>query len=147
MAAETVTYGPADLYVVEFPEGSVPAAVTAALREVAADGVITVLDLALVRTQEDGTSQLVELADFADEFGLTGVVPPGAGLIGTEDIDDLAEELTPGTSSLVVLIENTWARRITQAVQDAEAVVVTVERFPADVVNAVAGFAADGEED
>jgi uncharacterized membrane protein len=147
MTAETATYGPADLYVVEFPTDAVPTAVTASLMEVATAGVITVLDIALVRTDADGSSQLIELADFGDELGLSAIAPPAAGLIGTDDIDDLAEDLTPGTSCLIVLLENTWARRITQAVQDAAARVVTVERFPADVVNAVAELAADGEED
>ena len=141
-----MTYGPADLYVVEFPSTSVPAMVTASLRDVAAAGVITLLDLALVRTMEGGTSELVELDQFADELGMVGVMPPATGLIGMDDIEEFAGDLTPGTSCLIVLMENTWARKITKAVLDAGATVVAVERFPAEVVNEVAALAADGED-
>ena len=141
-----MTYGPADLYVVEFPSASVPATVTATLRDVAAAGVITLLDVALVRTLEGGTSELVELDQFADELGMVGVKPPATGLIGMDDIEEFAGDLTPGTSCLLVLMENTWARKITKAVLDAGANVVVVERFPAEVVNEVAALAADAED-
>ncbi len=96
---------------VEFPRTSVPATVTATLRDVAAAGVITLLDLALVRTIEGGTSELVELDQFADELGMVGVMPPATGLIGMDDIEEFAGDLTPGASCLIVLMENTWARR------------------------------------
>src|SRR5512140_3176115 len=73
---EAMTYGPADLYVVEFARSSVPAAVTSILRDAATAGVITLLDVALVRTLEDGPSELVELNEFSDEFELAGLRPP-----------------------------------------------------------------------
>jgi uncharacterized membrane protein len=136
-----MTYGPADLYVVEFPHTAVLATVTATLRDVAAAGVITLLDVALVRTLEDGTSELVELDEFADELGMAGVMPSAIGLIGMDDIEEFAGDLTPGTSCLIVLMENTWARKITRAVLEAGASVVAVERFPAEVVNDVAALA------
>ena len=139
-----MTYGPADLYVVEFPASTVPAAVIATLREVASSGVITLLDVALIRTAADGTRQVVELDGFADEAGL---LPQATGLIGMDDITDLAGDLAPGSATLVVLMENTWARTITKAVHDANARVVAVERFPAEVVNDVAALASDGEDD
>lgn len=138
-----MTYGPADLYVIEFTPCSVPATVTAILRDAATAGVITLLDVALVRTIEDGSSELVELEEFSDEFELTGLRPPATGLIGMDDIADLAGDFTPGTSCLVVLMENTWARKVARAVQAADARVVAVERFPAEVVNDIAALAAD----
>lgn len=143
-----MTYGPADLYMVEFAPGSVPAAVTAILRDVAIAGVITLLDVALVRKSEDGSSELVELEEFSDELGMLGVQPNATGLIGMDDIAELANDCTPGTSCLIVLMENTWARKITKAVHDADARVVAVERFPAEVVNTVAEAAltVQGEE-
>lgn len=146
MTAEALTYGPADLYVIEFPTTSVPSTVTATLRDVAAAGVITLMDVALVRTGEDGGPVVVELDEFADEFEMTGLMPLATGIIGLEDIEDLIEDLTPGTSTLVVLMENTWARKVTKAVLDADARVVTIERFPAEVVNEVAALATEGQE-
>lgn len=68
MSVDTMTYGPADLYVIEFPMSAVPATVTATLRDVAAAGVITLLDVALVRTSGDGVPSVVELDEFADDL-------------------------------------------------------------------------------
>jgi len=147
MIVDAMTYGPADLYVIEFPTSSVPSTVAATLRDVAAAGVITLMDVALVRTGEDGAPAVVELDEFADEFGMTGLMPLATGIIGVEDIEGLLTDLTPGTSSLVVLMENTWARKVTKAVLDADARVVAVERIPAEVVNDVAALAAEGQED
>jgi uncharacterized membrane protein len=145
MTVAEMTYGPADLYVIEFPTNSVPSTVTATLRDVATAGVITLMDVALVRTGDDGAPAVVELDEFADEFGMTGLMPLATGIIGIEDIEGILDDLTPGTSSLVVLMENTWARNVTRAVQDADARVVTVERFPAEVVNDVAALATEGQ--
>ncbi|HEY3406556.1 MAG TPA: DUF6325 family protein [Propionicimonas sp.] len=142
-----MTYGPADLYVIEFPTSSVPSTVTATLRDVAAAGVITLMDVALVRTDDDGAPVVVELDEFADEFGMTGLMPLATGIIGIEDIEGIVDDLTPGTSTLVVLMENTWARNVARAVLEADARVVTVERFPAEVVNDVAALATEGQED
>jgi hypothetical protein len=64
-----------------------------------------------------------------------------------DDITELAAGLTPGTVGLIVLLENTWARKITKATQDAGARVVAVERIPADVINDVAAAASDGKDD
>lgn len=147
MTIGEMTYGPADLYVIEFPHSSVPSTVTATLRDVATAGVITLMDVALVRTGEDGASTVVELDEFADEFGMTGLMPMATGIIGIEDIEGILDDLNPGTSSLVVLMENTWARNVTRAVQDADARVVSVERFAAEVVNDVAALATEGQED
>jgi uncharacterized membrane protein len=142
-----MSYGSADLYVVEFPTTSVAATVTATLRDVASAGVVTLLDVALVRTLRDGTSELVELEQFADELGMVGMIPPATGLIGMDDIEEFAGDLTPGTSCLIVLMENTWARKITRAAREANARVIAVEHFPAEVVNEVAALAVHGDDD
>jgi len=47
----------------------------------------------------------------------------------------------PGTSVLVALFEKTWARAIAGSVRDAGAEVISVQRFPADVVNDVCELA------
>ena len=133
-----MTYGPADLYVVEFPRGIEPTLVTATLRDVSTAGVITLLDLALVRRADDGSREVFELDEFADDFGLAGVVPAAPDLIGEDDILGLTEDLAPGATALVVLLENSWARKLTQSVMASKATVRPVERFPAEVVNAVA---------
>ena len=135
------SYGPADLYVVAFPEDHVPAAVRQALLDTLASGVITLLDLTLIKKSADGSLQLVEIENLGDEFDLSVVNATSTGLIGDEDLDDVAAELEPGTSALAVLLENTWARRLAGAILGSGAVVVAAERIPAAVVNEVAELA------
>lgn len=136
-----MTYGPADLYVVEFPQGVAPAQVTAALRAATSAGVITLMDIALVRVDAAGNREISELDEFADEFGLADVRPVAPEMIGNDDVDVITEDLPAGEQALVVLIENTWARKIVQAVSESGARVQPVERFTADVVNEVAALA------
>ena len=140
-----MTYGPADLYVVEFPRGVAPAHVVATVRDATSAGVITLMDIALVRTDEAGNRQISELSEFAEEFGLTDLRPVAPEMIGTDDVDVITEDLPAGDLALVLLIENTWARKIVQAVSDSGARVRPVERFTADVVNEVAALAEFSE--
>lgn len=139
-------YGPADLYVVEFPGGVAAAEVAAAVRDVTAAGVITVLDFAVVRWR-DGAREVVELDALPDGLGLLGVPVVADGLIGEDDLLELTEALAGDSVALAVLLENTWARAVAGAVQHSGAQVLSVERFPAEVVNEVATLAeAAGEE-
>jgi uncharacterized membrane protein len=135
------SYGPADLYVVAFPDDHIPDSVKASLFGALADGVITLLDLTLVRRHEDGSLDVIEVDNLGDEMDITVTELSGSGLIGEDDLDDLTGELPPGSSALVVLLENTWARSIAGAVQEAGATVLAAERFPASVVNEVAALA------
>lgn len=136
-----MSYGPADLYVVEFPAGSSPAEVTATLRDVTTAGVVTLLDLAVVRVAPNGARSVLELDEFADDLGLAGVLPAADGLIGVDDLIELTEGLGGDSIALVVLLENTWARKIAEAVENTSAEVRSVERFTAEVVNEVAALA------
>ena len=91
--------------------------------------------------RQDGSTEVLEIENLGDEFDLTLIETTGSGLVGQEDLDELIEEVEPGTSVLVFLFENTWARSIAAAVRDTGAVVISAQRFPADVVNEVAELA------
>lgn len=141
MTVTVETYGPADLYVVAFPSEHVPDQIREAVLQTLSSGVIKLLDLVLVRRAQDGSTEVLEIENLGDEFDLTLIETTGSGLVGQEDIDELIEEVEPGTSVLVFLFENTWARSIAAAVRDTGAVVISAQRFPADVVNEVAELA------
>jgi uncharacterized membrane protein len=135
------TYGPADLYVVAFPQERIPQGVRDAVLGTLSSGVITLLDLLVVRRQADGSSEVVEIENLGDELDMSVIQATSTGLIGDEDLDELLAEVQPGTSVLVALFENTWARAIAAAVRDSGAEVISAQRFPADVVNEVAELA------
>lgn len=141
VAVVDTSYGPADLYVVAFPSDHVPDRVRQALVEALVGGVITLLDLTVVKRRLDGSVGVVEIESLGDELDLTVLEATGTGLLGDEDLDQIAADLEPGTSALAILLENTWARSIAAAVIDSGATVVAAQRIPADVVNEVAELA------
>lgn len=141
MTVTVETYGPADLYVVAFPSEQVPDQIREAVLQTLGSGVIKLLDLVLVRRGQDGSTEVLEIESLGEEFDLTLIETTGSGLVDQEDLDDLIEEVEPGTSVLVFLFENTWARSIAAAVRDTGAVVISAQRFPAEVVNEVAELA------
>lgn len=141
------SFGPADLYVVAFPQDHVPDAVKTALTDSLGSGVITLLDLTLIKKGADGDVEVIEIENLGDEFDLTAVDATSTGLIGDEDIDSLVADMEPGTSALAVLLENTWARSIAGAVFASGAVVLAAERIPADVLNEVAELAGLEDDD
>lgn len=137
------SYGPADLYVVAFPTERIPQAVRDAVLATLSSGVITLLDLVVARRQADGSTEVVEIENLGDELDLTVIQATSTGLIGEEDLDELLADVEPGTSVLVALFENTWARSIAAAVRDSGAEVISAQRIPADVVNEIAELASD----
>ena len=82
------TYGPADLYVVAFPSEHVPGQIREAVLTTLSSGVITLLDLVLVRRAADGSTEVLEIESLGEEFDLDLVQTSGSGLVGQEDIGD-----------------------------------------------------------
>jgi uncharacterized membrane protein len=140
--AET-TYGPVDLVEVGFPTERIPPAVVDAMREIVASGVVTLLDLLVVRRGEDGGIVLIEAEDLGDELDLTEIELPASGLTGDEDIEELVEAIEAGASALVMVLEHTWSRRLVAAAADAGAVVLASERIPAEAVNEIVALAEE----
>jgi hypothetical protein len=63
------------------------------------------------------------------------VIQPGA--LGAEDADEIAEDLAPNTSALLIAFENAWAAKFVEAVRAADGFVIDQIRIPADVTEAV----------
>jgi uncharacterized membrane protein len=124
-----------------FPGERVPDTVQEAVLEVLADGVVTLLDLAVVRRAEDGTVVLLEVDELGPDVRLTRVELSGAGLAGEDDLHQVAQTLAPGTCAVVLVIEHTWARRVVARTAETGGVVLAREQVPAHVVNEVADLA------
>ena len=66
-----------------------------------------------------------------------------AGLAGMEDIEALAEQVPPGTSAAILVVELLWAKAFAAALYDAGGAVIAREGIPAPVVNAFLAENAD----
>lgn len=130
-------YGPVEFYLVTLPDDGPPAAVLEALADDVASGTVRVLDFVIVRTAADGS---YTTAEYDGELELHS-----PGMAGDEDIEELAELLDPETVAAVVVLELTWARVLSGHLAAAGGEVLSVERIPAPVVNALVDAVDEGD--
>lgn len=135
------SFGPVELVALAFDAPRIPPAVSRAVLDVAGSGAVTLLDLAVVRRSEEGGLAVLEAQDLGDEIDLVAVELPASGLTGDEDLWEIAAEIDPGTSVLVLAIEHTWSRQLVSAAIGADTDVILHERIPAVAVNEIAARA------
>ncbi|KRC47225.1 hypothetical protein ASE16_18025 [Leifsonia sp. Root227] len=136
-------YGPAEFIVAQF-EGERPSpGVIQAIVDLVGTGTVRLLDLLFVSRSLDGDVEIVEFEDAGDEYGLTEITLEASGIAGSEDVDDIADLIDPGTSGAILVLEHTWAKDLASKFFAAGGNVVHAERIPAPVVNAVLAEASE----
>jgi hypothetical protein len=122
--------GPVDYLVVEFPGTNVSGEPMLRLLDLVDQGVVRVLDLVVVRKDEDGSVTVLEIADLDGdgEFDVAVLEGAASGLIGSDDIGDAAAVLDPGRTAAVLLYANLWAAPFTSALRNAGAELVASGR-------------------
>ena len=135
-----MAYGPTDLVVVKFPGSRFSGEIAPALAELVESGTIRIIDLLFAQKAEDGSLTVVELADLDDELyeALDPVVGELAGILSEDDAIQFAGSLDPGSSVALLLFENTWAARLSEAVRNSSGQVLISERLPRSVMEELA---------
>jgi len=93
-------------------------------------GAVRVLDVLLVRKDDDGSVLMfdAESPEGAEELlGFPTVMPD---LVGEEDALAIGAEMDPGTTVLVIAWENVWASEIAAEVRELDGQVLVMERLP-----------------
>jgi uncharacterized membrane protein len=131
--------GPIDVVIIGFPGNKFSGQIAPAIMELVDSGTIRVIDLLFVMKDADGVVLTIDAADLDPDTGPSymaiDVVQPGA--LGPEDADEIAEDLEPNTSALLIAFENAWAAKVVDAVRAADGFVIDQIRIPADVTEAV----------
>jgi len=137
--------GPVDVAVIMFEGNTFNGNIAPALAELHGNGTVRILDLAFVLKSQDGNTRVVEVedADVAEMFAAIQDDP--VDLLNDSDLEQIASELDPDTSALVVVWENTWAAQMADAVRKSNARLAAMIRIPHEVV--VAAVAAAQEEE
>ncbi len=120
MAAEELELGPIDIIVIGFPPGapmtgeSVPI-----LLDLVDRGIVRVFDARIVRKNEDGTFSHFDPAEVDVDRAGDFVAFKGAstGLIGDEDIEEVANNLEPGSVAVMIVYENRWAEQFATSIR------------------------------
>jgi len=128
--------GPVELLVLSFPNERADPAVVASVQEVVAAGFVTVLDLVFVSKSLDGELRIVDVSEGLDEHGLAVLEVQGQALISEDDLELATDTVEPGTSAVVIVYENSWARKVSGAIADAGGELTLHVRIPRDVVEA-----------
>jgi hypothetical protein len=124
--------GPVDYLVVEFPGSNFNGEILPELADLVDRGIVRVLDLVLIKKQEDGSFEGFEFDDI--ESGSLGQLRELerelADLLSEEDVTAVAEALDPGSTAALLVYENLWAAPFASAVRRSGGQLVANGRIP-----------------
>jgi hypothetical protein len=129
-----------EFVVIGFPDTRIDPSLAIALREQVERETIKIIDLLFLRKDRDGTVRSMELDEVMadqDYSGFGGVAQSIDGLISGSDVLEIAQDLAPGTSALIVLFEHVWLRDLRAGIEASGGRVLLAERIPGEVVDAV----------
>ena len=131
-----MSVGPIELLVVKFPGNKFSGEIAPALAELIESGTIRIFDLLFATKDQDGKVTVREIAELDDDEYATidPLVSDTAGLLTVDDVERLTSKLESNSSAALILFENVWATRFTDAVANANGEVVLNERIPRAVI-------------
>ena len=135
MADEDVDeLGPVDYLVVEFPadKANFSGEMAAELSALVNRGLVRVLDLLILKKNDDGSVEGFESHDFGDdELGeLRALEDELALLLAEEDVESIGAAMEPGSVAAVLVYENVWAAPFGAAVRRSGGELVASGRIP-----------------
>lgn len=124
--------GPVEWVAIEFDGDRLAPGVVAPLAELVDAGTVRLLDAAVVHKDAGGAVRGTELTEAGLDFDqVDGDV---LELLSDDDLDGIAAELTPGSTTLVLVWESLWATLFAGAVRAASGRLIAHDRIPADQV-------------
>lgn len=140
--------GPVDWLVVEFPGSRFTGEIAPLLDDLVDSGTIRVLDLLVIKKDEDGSLDFYEISDLDESEigGLRSYETAVAMLLSEEDVTAVAAAIEPGSTAALLVWENLWAAPFGSAVRRAGGQLVATGRIPIQAL-AAAIEASDGEDD
>ena len=116
--------------VIEVPDLSATGEISAALAQLVSDAHIYILDLVVVRHHTDGTLQLIQPETVPGLAALWEVEGEVGALLGEDDIALAGGALPPGSTAILLVVEDRWAEELAAAARNAHGRIVGGERIP-----------------
>jgi hypothetical protein len=143
--------GPVDWLVVEFPGSRFNGEIAPTITDLVEREIIRVLDLLVLRKDEDGSLEAFEITELDDsELGeLRAYETELAMLLSAEDVEAIAAAVEPGSTAACLVFENRWAAPFASAVRRAGGQLVANGRIPVQALLASieAEAASESEEE
>ena len=113
--------GPLEYVVIGVPSERLHDALRAELNSFDNNRGVEIVDLVVATKDADGRLSIKEVRDLDDETRASfGDIAKGlSGLLSTDDVAQLTNDMPAASSAVVVLFEHTWAKAMTDAVHDA----------------------------
>ena len=135
--------GSVEYAVIAFPGNRFKGEILPAIEELVDQGLVRILDLVFVKKDADGNVEAIEATalspDEAAPFG--SLRSQQLGLLNDDDIADIADSLPNECSAGLLVWENVWSARFSEAVMNADGILIANERIPAPVVRAALEYA------
>ena len=132
-----MTYGAIDFLALEFKGNQFKGEILPELLELVQNKIVRVVDLIIIKKDEDGQHRAFELQQLDTE--VVRIFDPlefeVSGIIQVEDIEMIAEQMENNTTAALILFENLWAIKFGEAAQRANGRMVMFDRIPFEVVN------------
>ena len=137
--------GPVDYLVVEFPPdtSNFTGEMAAELAALSEAGTIRILDLLILRKDDDGSIEALEIDDLEAVPEIVALEAQIAEILAAEDVAHLAEAMEPGTTAGVVVWENSWAAPFASAARRAGGQLIASGRIPIQAI--IASLEAEAE--
>src|SRR5688500_4574700 len=141
--------GPVDRIGVELPGRNDKGEIAPILDDLVERGTVRVLDLLLIRKDEDGELEFFELSDLDEsEIGtLRAYETELATLLSEDDVNAVAAAVEPGSTAALLVWENRWAAPFGSAVRRAGGQLVASGRIPVQALLAAAEAAEIDDAD
>jgi len=132
------SFGPVDYLVVEFPPdtSNFSGEMAKELAALVEAELIQILDLVLLRKNDDGSIDAIELDDLDQVDELRKIETQIAEVLAAEDIANLAEAMEPGTTAGVLVWENSWAAPFASAARRSGGQLIASGRIPIQAIAA-----------
>ncbi|TCK63800.1 DUF6325 family protein [Curtobacterium sp. PhB136] len=141
MTVTAFDFGPAEVYIIRYPGVLPDPGVLEALAALVADSTVRLLDILVVSRAVDGAVSVLEIDDLPTDGALGEVTLDARGLAGNDDVDSIADGLTPGMSAAIAVMELLWAKNLAERFSESGGELLETVRVPAPELNELAAAA------
>jgi hypothetical protein len=136
MSAPPLSVGPVDFFAIAFPGNQFRGEILPAIQELVDAGTIRIIDILFAVREGEEDVRVLEIQEMpSDLFArFDPMVAEITGLLTANDVKELSAGLPPDSSVALLLFENTWARKVADAIEAADGRVLVFERIPRPVV-------------